>query len=128
MLTREEKNERQRRYRSLNNNASTKKYEKSKPGFLMRTYRNMKSRVTGIQYKKIHLYGNLPLLDKDSFYSWSISNSDFNTLFDNWVCSGYDRKLTPSIDRIDSNSGYILDNMRWITHSENSRLGSLSKC
>jgi hypothetical protein len=33
-----------------------KKYEKTPKGYLMRTYRNMKSRVLGIQHKKAHIY------------------------------------------------------------------------
>jgi hypothetical protein len=32
---------RQREYRKLNNNASTRKYEKTRKVFLMRAYRNM---------------------------------------------------------------------------------------
>ena len=104
-----------------------KKYEKTLKGLLMRTYRNMKSRVLGIQYKKAHLYKGLELLDKQEFYAWSLSNTEYNSLFDLWSKSGYDRKLTPSIDRIDSSKGYNKENMRWITHSENSRQGVISK-
>jgi len=98
-----------------------KKYEKTKKGFLMRTYRNMKSRILGIQHKKAHLYKGLELLDKEIFYSWSLNDQNYNTLFDAWTDGSYDRKLTPSIDRIDSNKGYIKDNIRWITHSQNSK-------
>ena len=39
------KNEKQRLSRKLNNNLHTKKYEKTKKGFLVRLYRNMLSRV-----------------------------------------------------------------------------------
>ena len=113
--------ERQRKYRKNNNNKITKKYEKTKKGFLMRTYRNMKSRITGVQKKKYHLYKNLELLDKNEFYNYSLNNSSFNILFENWENNNYSQKITPSIDRIDSNKGYTLDNIRWITHSENSR-------
>jgi len=38
----------QREYRKANGNASTKKYERTKKGKLMRTYRNMESRAKGI--------------------------------------------------------------------------------
>jgi hypothetical protein len=67
------------------------------------------------------------LLDKDAFYKWSLLSEDFHSLFTTWENSSYNRKLTPSIDRIDSTKGYFLDNMRWITHSENSKYGSLSQ-
>lgn len=127
MRSRDEILTRQRELRKINGNANTKRYEKTIKGFLMRTYRNMKSRITGVQKKKYHLYKDKELINKFDFYYWSITNSDFATLFENWKRNEYKQKLTPSIDRIDSSRGYILENMRWITHSENSRLGSLNR-
>ena len=116
----------QREYRKRINNSVTRKYEKTEKGFLVRVYRNMKSRVEGIQKLKYHLYQNLELLDKNIFYNYSLNDKDFINLYNNWIINDYDRRLTPSIDRKDSNLGYNLDNIRWITHSENSRLGALS--
>ena len=126
-MNRKERNKYQRDRRKRTGNSDTKKYEKTKKGFLMRCYRNMKSRVAGIQYLKSHLYKGKYLLDKNVFYKWSLENVDFHSLFDIWESSGYDRKITPSIDRIDASIGYELNNIRWITHSENSRLGSISE-
>ena len=63
-----DKNEAQRLRRRLNNNSYTKKYEKTKSGFLMRLYRNMQSRVTGVQRKKLHLYAFCSLLSREEFY------------------------------------------------------------
>ena len=126
-MNRKERNKYQRDRRKRTGNSDTKKYEKTKKGFLMRCYRNMKSRVTGIQYLKSHLYKGKYLLDKNVFYKWSLENIDFHSLFDVWELSDYDRKITPSIDRIDVSLGYELNNIRWITHSENSRLGSLGE-
>jgi hypothetical protein len=125
MMQHQERLEYQRLRRKDNENADTKKYEKTKKGKLMRTYRNMQSRTQGLV--KSHLYANLPLLDRDAFYQWSLSSLEFNRLYDSWVQSGYDKKLSPSIDRVDSNKGYILSNIRWVTHSENSRLGGISR-
>ena len=105
--------------------SNNKKYWKTKNGKLMMTYNNMNRRVRG--YVKKHLYEGLSILDRQSFYEWSLTNEDFNRIYDGWLKSEYDRKLSPSIDRIDSNKGYTLNNIRWITHSENSRLGSLSR-
>lgn len=109
----------------LKRSKSNKKYWKTKQGKLMLTYNNMNRRVRG--YVKKHIYEGLGILNRDSFYEWSINNEHFNKLYDNWVKSEYDRKLSPSIDRINSNDGYTLGNIRWITHSENSRLGSISR-
>ena len=118
---------RQRERRQLSNNANTKKYEKTKKGKLMRMYRNMLSRVDGIQKKKAHLYAGKEILTRDQFYEWALSSYQFHALFDTWEKSDYDRRLSPSVDRIDSRLGYTVDNMEWVTHSENSRRGALSQ-
>ncbi len=114
----------QREYRSANGDRCTKNYEKTLNGYLMRTYRNMSSRVLGILKTKRHLYEGLDILPKEEFYEWSLQ-SNYPDLLKNYQESGYDMKLAPSIDREDSSLGYIMGNIRWITHSENSRLGAL---
>ncbi len=103
------------------------RYEKTKKGFLMRLYRNMKSRIDGVQKSKHHLYRGLGILDKGIFYKWAINCPEFHSLFDEYESSGYPRKLAPSVDRIDSSVGYRIDNMEFVTMSENSRRGSISR-
>jgi hypothetical protein len=115
-----------RAYRKRTGNRATHKYEKTRKGFLVRKYRNMQSRVAGIQKKKAHLYKDLYLLPREEYYEWAFGHEEFERLFKEWVDSNYQRKLCPTVDRIDPKKGYYLDNMRWITHSENSRLGSIS--
>lgn len=126
-MTRDEKNKWQREHRKKTHNAEIHKYEKTVKGFLVRKYRNMESRVTGVQKKKFHLYGGLDLLPREEFYNWAFDSKEFHTLFKEWVESGYDRKLCPTVDRVDSSLGYSLDNMEWVTHSENSRRGATNK-
>lgn len=120
-------NQKQRDLRIRNNNAHTKKYERTKKGFLVRKYRNMRSRIEGIQKEKFHLYENKYLLEKQKFYSWALRDDTFHELFNCWEKQNYSRKLCPSVDRIDPTKGYELDNMEWVTHSENSRRGGLKK-
>lgn len=127
MKSRVDKNTWQREHRKKNNNQHTKVYEKTKSGFLMRTYRNMLSRVSGIQKKKAHLYKDKDILSKEEFYVFSYNDELFNLLFDSWTKAEYPRKYTPSIDRIDTSIGYTKENIQWITHSENSRKGAKSK-
>ena len=126
-MTKEERNRLRREYRKMTGNIDTHLYEKTIKGFLMRKYRNMESRVTGVQKLKSHLYKGLDLLDREEFYQWAESSDTFKSLFKVWVASGYERKLCPSVDRINSSLGYNLSNMEWITHSENSRRGSISR-
>lgn len=113
----------QRERRKKTGNSDAKKYERTKKGKLMRAYRNMESRVKGIVQKSQHLYFDLPLLSRQDFYEWSLADDDFTNIYEAWVEAGYDRKLSPSIDRIDTGDGYTVGNIRWVTHSENSRCG-----
>ena len=126
MRTKEQILARQRELRHLNDNIYTKRYEKTINGFLMRLYRNMTERVNGIQKKKQHLYKGKSILLKEDFYKWANKSTKFKRMFKLWEDSGYDRKLTPTVDRKNSDWGYFIGNMRWLTHSENSRLGALS--
>ena len=106
--------------RKLENNSTTKKYEKTLKGKLVRTYRNMLSRVKGILKNKRHLYEGLEILDKELFYEWSLNNKEYLNLFNVWVESGYSVKFSPSIDRKDHTKGYSIDNIRWVTFEFNS--------
>src|SRR6056297_1811348 len=117
----------QREYRRKNGNSATKKYERTKKGKLMRLYRNMESRISGVQHLKHHLYRGKCLLPRDDFYEWALSSPEFHELFDEWERSGYDRKLAPSVDRVDPSDGYKIENMEWVTHSENSRRGAVNR-
>jgi hypothetical protein len=125
-MTREEMNAHQREYRKRIGNANTKKYEKTPSGFLMRAYRNMQSRVTGVQKHKAYLYIGKELLPRETFYEWATHQEAFWKLFREWEQSRYDQRQTPTVDRVDSSRGYSLDNMEWITNSENSRRGATS--
>ena len=126
-MDREARNEKQRIRRKANDNAITRKYEKTKKGFLMRLYRNIQSRITGVQKAKFHLYKDKGIdLDRDEFYEKYLNDQMFNMLFDIWQANEYARKLTPSLDRMDSSRGYTFDNLEWVTHSENSRRGSIA--
>lgn len=117
----------QRKQREASGNVCTKKYEKTKKGFLVRMYRNMKSRTCGVQKAKAHLYLGLPLIDKEPFYKWALNCDKFHSMFAVWAAANHDRKLTPTVDRIDSSIGYEVGNMQWLTHSQNSKKGNESR-
>jgi hypothetical protein len=116
-----------RKYRKRIGNGDSHRYEKTPNGFLMRLYRNMQSRVTGVQKLKSHLYKGKELILREVFYEWAKSNETFWLMFRTWTESGYDRKLTPTVNRKNPKIGYRLDNIEWLTHSENSRLTSRNK-
>ncbi len=116
----------QKEWRKLTNNASTKKYEKTRKGFLMRLYRNMMSRISGVQKEKYHLYRDKSILPREEFYFWALNHDEFHRLYSLWEENSYSRKSTPSINRVDPTKGYIIGNMEWLTHSDNSRLGGIN--
>lgn len=101
-------------------------YTRSTDGFLQKCYKNMRQRVTGIQSSKAHIYLGLDILQKDLFVSVSKTNSDFLRLFKEYQQNNYDRKLAPSVDRIDSTKGYTVDNIRWIPNWLNCSYGATS--
>ncbi len=101
--------------------AWTRQYERfTQRGFLMRVYRNMLSRVLGIQKREAQYYQGLPILPKNVFYMWAVGDAEFQRLWTIWQASNLDCKLTPSIDRPDVTQGYVLDNMQWLPNSVNS--------
>lgn len=117
----------QRERRARDGNAVTHRYERTKNGKLMRTYRNMLSRVVGIARLKAHLYEGKSILPKEDFYRWALASNEFHTLYDAWAANGYRCGDSPSVDRIDSSLGYVLGNMEWVTHRENSRRGAVNR-
>jgi hypothetical protein len=117
----------QRKHRSRTSNRDTKKYEKTINGFLVRAYRNMQSRVMGIQKSKAHLYKGLSIMPREEFYKFSKGDRAFMRLWRDWVACGYTRVLSPSVNRIDPRRGYEIGNVEWLTQSENSRLGGVSR-
>jgi len=127
MMTKEERRRYQQEYRKQNGNLCTKQYEKTKQGFLVRLYRNMLSRISGVQKQKHHLYEGKALLPKEEFYEWALKQEAFHTLWDAWEQAQHPRKQTPSVDRKDSTKGYEPSNMEWVTHSENSRRGAVQR-
>lgn len=116
--------QKQRERRRLTGNNATKKYEKTKKGFLMRAYRNMESRVRGIQRDKCTSHYGQPILPRQTFYEWSLNNPDFHDLFEAWEKENYRQAISPSVDRIDPRFGYELWNMQWVTLGENVRRGA----
>ena len=116
------KNKAQRERRRLLQNGEVRRYEKTPKGFLMRAHRNIRSRVEGVQRKKAHLYQGLPACDRHAFYAWSLDNPNFWRLFRQWEAAGYPVRLAPSVNRINPDKGYLLDNIEWVTHSVNSAL------
>lgn len=115
------------KYRRVLDPERDKKYEKTPKGFLMRMYRNMLSRITGVQKKKHHLYKDKEIFNKEEFYSWAENHPAYKSLYSNYIANNYDQRLAPSCDRVNPDIGYRIDNLEWVTHGENSRRSSVTR-
>jgi len=58
---------------------------------------------------------------------WILSNSNFNSLYDNWVKSDYNKWERPSVDRLKDNIGYSLLNIRLTTWRINNKKSHTDK-
>ena len=97
------------------------RYRKDIDRLLASRYDGMRRRVLGLC--KRGSTGKC-LLTENEFIVWNHTPEVFETfkdIYDLWVASGFQRRLSPSIDRIDNKKGYSIDNIQWITQSENSK-------
>jgi len=79
----------------------------------------MLQRVNGKNTRHPHLFKGKPILEREFFKTWSKNHPEFLMLYKQWVMSRYNNKLTPSVNRLDSSRGYTIDNMEWVTFSQN---------
>ena len=89
-------------------------------GRLTSTWAGIRTRCLGKGLPRTrHIYEGLVYCDRASFISWAIKDSAYHSLFASWEQSRYQRRLSPTIDRIDSSKGYELSNLQWLSRSEN---------
>lgn len=89
----------------------------------------MRQRVTNKgKTNRPDLYFGKPIMPKDVFLNWAKNHPDFLQMYKRWASCNFDRKMTPTVNRIKSNKGYTLDNVEWVTNSQNCGLsGSVRK-
>lgn len=101
--------------------------------FLNKMYKDMKGRVTGTKTGAVadrtkHIYLGKPILPKDVFVQWAKNHPDFLSLYKRYVMNDFERRLAPSVNRMNSKRGYTLDNMEWMSSGQNSGLsGTVTK-
>jgi hypothetical protein len=61
----------------------------------------------------------LPSYTSEELVDWINQQTNFDDLYDAWVLSNYSKWTRPSVDRLDNNKPYTLDNIRLITFKEN---------
>jgi hypothetical protein len=68
-----------------------------------------------------------PNYTRDELVSWFKGQGKFHVLYKAWQESGFDQKLSPSCDRINSKKPYSLDNIQLMTWEENNFKGRSEK-
>jgi len=70
-------------------------------------------------HSSIHRGHPKPSYDRSYLIDRFLNTEIFNLLYDNWVDSGYDKWLKPSIDRIDAEKPYSESNIQIMTWRQN---------
>lgn len=86
-------------------------------------YMNIKHRCEG-KIKASTRYKGTDYCSKKEFIDWCYKEENMNKfvkLWSLWRSSGFERKLTPSIDRIDTTKGYTSGNMQWLSSVNNTK-------
>ena len=93
-----------------------KNYYRSKKGLITDIYRAQRYACR----LRNHAYPTYSLLE---LREWVFSQTNFDSLFDNWANSNYEKSLRPSCDRLNAYKSYSFDNLRLVTWGENKLKG-----
>lgn len=97
-----------------------KNWQLTKEQYISRKYNYMRDRVTDPKRSEggRHYY-NLPICSRQEFFQFANSNPKFSRLFKTYKRSRGNRAKAPSVDRIDIYKGYTLNNIQFLTLSDN---------
>lgn len=95
---------------------------------LLSRYYGIKTRCTkNLANGRSYIVKGKNFMTKQEWLLWCYHEDNykkFMTLYNVWVQNNFERKLSPSIDRINHDESYIEGNLQWITTSENSIKGN----
>ena len=89
-----------------------KRFDRSREGLVKKIYRHQKASSA----KRGH---QPPSYTLEHLTAQMLRSVDFERLYEQWVASGYDRLLSPSVDRKDNSLPYQAGNLRLVTFKEN---------
>ena len=97
-----------------------RRYQRTFEGFIRSMHSGMRRRVGG-NCRVPDLYKGKFVPDRADFLSLARSNKSLQRLHAVWKREGYVRSLTPTPHRKDSNLGYELHNIQFMTFGDNVR-------
>lgn len=96
----------------------------NKKRILNHRYNQIKQRIEGRAVRNYKVNGK-PMLTYDEWGNWTTAHMDkFDEIYQKWHDSGFKRAFAPSIDRINPDGSYTVDNIQWLSVSENSSKGN----
>lgn len=99
----------------------------TRPSFYLGTcYSEMSRRVKTFDPLRPNYFGK-KLCTKEEFIEKFINDKDFLNQYKIWQESNFKRGSSPSIDRIDNDKDYTLDNLRFVSHKINSTKDVIKK-
>jgi len=87
-------------------------YFKTKKGLIRKIFHHLKRNSIKRNHK-------LPNFTYEELFAWIINQNNFNSIYNEWVESNYNKSYVPSIDRIDNNLPYTFDNIQLVTFKQN---------
>jgi hypothetical protein len=79
----------------------------------------MKRRITNPKSRDAKRYYGMELCDRDTFIYYFLTDENFIRIYSAWPDTGYAFGDAPTVDRIDNERGYSMDNIQFLTHRDN---------
>lgn len=95
------------------------KRQTRKSFYLGTCYSEIKRRCTTKTKTRKQYFGKT-FCTKEEFFNRFLTDNQFDALFKVWQKNNHQRKYAPSIDRIDNDKDYLIENLRFTTQYENS--------
>ena len=96
----------------MSNKKAVSKYRKTKKGVATTIYCSQKQTSAKRGYQP-------PEYTKQQFSDWLLNHPKFDSIYTDWVESGYKRWKKPSVDRLDDYKPYSFNNIRLVTWEDN---------